>query len=76
MTPNKISKDETLSLKSLVNEKVEILQKKYIQILILKKNMQEVLIQSNRSGVERIIDNILTNACKYNKKKKVVFISQ
>ena len=36
--------------------------------------MQEVVIQSNRSGVERIIDNILTNACKYNKKKGSVYI--
>ncbi len=74
MTPNKISKDETLSLKSLVNEKVEILQKIYPNINF-EKNMQEVLIQSNRSGVERIIDNILTNACKYNKKKGSVYIT-
>lgn len=74
MTPNKISKDETVSLKSLVNERVEILQKIYPNINF-EKNMQEVAIQSNRSGVERIIDNILTNACKYNKKKGSVYIT-
>lgn len=74
MTPNNISKDENFSLKELVNEKIEILRKIYPNITF-EKNMQNITIKSNKNGVERIIDNILTNACKYNKKRGSVHIT-
>ncbi len=74
ITPNKISKDETVSLEELINEKVEILQKIYPKINFTK-NMRDGIIKSNKSGVERIIDNLLTNACKYNKKNGYVYIT-
>jgi len=74
ITPNKISKDETVSLEELINEKVEVLQKIYPKINFTK-NMKDGIIKSNKNGVDRIIDNLLTNACKYNKKNGHIYIT-
>lgn len=74
ITPKQISKTEEVSLSKLVDEKIEILQKLYPKIKF-NKNMQNVFIKSNKNAMERIIDNLLTNACKYNKKNGEVNIS-
>jgi len=74
ITPKEISKSEEVSLSKLVDEKIEILQKLYPKIKF-NKNMQNVFIKSNKNAMERIIDNLLTNACKYNKKNGEVNIS-
>ncbi len=74
ITPNQISKDEEISLLELIDGKIELLQKLYPKILF-SKNMQDVTIKSNKNAVDRIIDNLLTNACKYNKKNGQVIIS-
>ncbi|WP_428026812.1 sensor histidine kinase [Arcobacter sp.] len=74
ITPNQISKDEEISLLELIDGKIELLQKLYPKILFTK-NMQDVTIKSNKNAVDRIIDNLLTNACKYNKKNGQVIIS-
>jgi len=74
ITPNKIVRDENVSIDVLVNEKVEILQKIHPKISFSKK-LSPLIVKNNRNGVDRIIDNILTNACKYNKKNGTVFIS-
>ncbi len=64
---------EILSLENIVNEKVEILKKLYPKIQF-NINIKDTLIKSNKNGLERIIDNLLTNACKYNKKNGEVNI--
>ncbi|PLY05480.1 MAG: hypothetical protein C0625_12885 [Arcobacter sp.] len=74
ITPNKVLKNEVVSLEELVTEKIEILQKIYPTIQF-SKNIKETTINSNKNGVDSIIDNLLTNACKYNKKNGQVSIS-
>ncbi|MCD4758224.1 MAG: HAMP domain-containing histidine kinase [Arcobacteraceae bacterium] len=73
MNPNDIVNDEAVALDELINEKINILQKIYPNIKFTK-SMPNTIIKSNRSGVDRIIDNLLTNSCKYNKKNGQVHI--
>jgi len=70
----KISKDELISLDTLVNEKVKVLKKLYPKIKFIN-NVEQLEIYSNRNGIDRIIDNLLTNACKYNKKNGSIYVT-
>ncbi|MGB5919539.1 sensor histidine kinase [Arcobacter sp.] len=74
ITPNEMAKSEDVSLEELVNAKIEILHKLYPKIKF-NKNMGNLIIKSNKNALDRIIDNLLTNACKYNKKNGEVSIS-
>jgi two-component system OmpR family sensor kinase len=74
MSANKIKIQEEVSVKELVNEQVEVLKKLYPKIQF-STNMEALVIKSNISGIERIIDNLLTNACKYNKKNGHIYIT-
>ena len=74
INPNQISKEERVNLEDLINEKITVLNKIYPKVTI-KSITKNATINSNQNGVDRIIDNILTNACKYNKKNGEVFIS-
>lgn len=71
---NSVSRDELVSLNELVNEKIKILNKLYPKVALINK-MQKLDVLSNKKGLERIIDNLLTNACKYNKKNGFVYIT-
>ena len=73
MTPNSINKDENISIEEIINEKVEVLQKIYPKIKFIK-DLNPLIVQSNKNGIDRIIDNLMTNACKYNKKNGQVSI--
>jgi len=64
----------TLDLQNLINKRVEILQKIYPKITFIKK-LDSLHVDSNEDALLRIIDNILTNACKYNKKNGEIIIS-
>lgn len=74
ISPNTIQKDEMIALDELINAKVEILQKIYPRICFVK-DLQPLVIQSSKNGIERVLDNLLTNACKYNKKDGKVYVS-
>lgn len=74
MSSNQISKDEKIYLKEIVESRVEILKKLYPKINF-KIELINCEIQSNKNAMERIVDNLLTNACKYNKKNGQVHIS-
>lgn len=74
ITPNSITKDESVFVEELINKKIEVLHKIYPNIEFIK-NLENLEIKNNNNAVERIIDNILTNACKYNKKNGQVIIS-
>lgn len=74
ISPNNIKKDEDIFIEELVNGKIEILQKIYPKIKFTKE-LSSLMIKSNQNGVERIIDNIITNACKYNKKNGQIHIN-
>lgn len=73
INPNQISKDDNVDVKELIDEKITVLKKLYPKISI-SNNIKELKVKSNLNGVDRIIDNILTNACKYNNKKGEVYI--
>lgn len=73
MSPNSINKDENVSIDELINEKIDVLQKIYPKINFIK-NSTSLIVKSNKNGIDRIIDNLITNACKYNKKNGEVHL--
>ena len=74
MNSSSISKDETIILNELVIEKVKLLQRLYPHI-IFEVNEINIELVSNKNAIERILDNLLTNACKYNTKNGKVIVS-
>ena len=74
MSPNTINKDENVSIEEIINEKIEVLQKIYPKINFTK-NLNSLIVKSNKNGIDRIIDNLISNACKYNKKNGQIHIS-
>lgn len=74
MSPKKILNNEIVYIDKLVDERLEILQKIYPNISFVV-DMKETQVKSNLIALERILDNLLTNACKYNKKNGKVFIN-
>ena len=74
MTPSNIQNNEIVVLNELIDDKIVILQKIYPSI-IFRQNVTNTTIQSNRNAIDRILDNLLTNACKYNLKNGQVSIS-
>jgi len=73
MNKSKLSKDEKIELDVLLIERLELLKKLYTKIVFDIKETKIIFI-SNKVAIERILDNILTNACKYNKKNGKVYI--
>ncbi len=73
MSPNSIKKEEEVFINNIINEKIEVLQKIYPKIKFSKK-LNSLIIKSNKNGIDRIIDNLISNACKYNKKNGQVHI--
>ncbi|MEA3352875.1 MAG: HAMP domain-containing sensor histidine kinase [Campylobacterota bacterium] len=63
----------TIDLYTILEEKKEVYSFKYPQttIVVDKKDMN---VTTNEKAISRIIDNILSNACKYSKKDSVVSI--
>lgn len=74
LKPEKTVKDEMVDVSSIIHEKVVILKKLYprIDFILHLNNLQ---IESNKNALSRIIDNLLTNACKYNKKNGSVTVT-
>lgn len=67
MTPSHISNNELVNLNELINKKITILQKIYPKISFTK-NTNNIVVNSNENALDRILDNLLTNAAKYNQK--------
>ena len=74
MNPKEIVNKENINVDIVISEKIEILKKIYPNI-IFQTDFSNISIESNRNGIDRIIDNLLTNACKYNKRNGTVFIT-
>lgn len=71
---NEVKLESTsIDLKCLIEQRIEILEKLYPKIKFIKK-LESLHIRSDKGAVSRILDNILTNACKYNKKNGEVLI--
>lgn len=62
-----VSQKDSFPLKDFLQERVELVQGSYknIEIFIEVKQMQ---VHTNRDALARVIDNLLVNAAKYNKK--------
>jgi len=73
MNPGAMNINEMVDIGKLVDQRVEVLQKIYPNITFIV-NMKKTQIKSNKIALERILDNLLSNACKYNKKNGSVFI--
>lgn len=56
---------ETLDVAAIVTQRVEYYQSLY-PLLTFKKEIQPVKMHTNKSALTRIVDNIISNACKYN----------
>jgi len=69
----KNNSNEPIALHTLIEEKIKVLKKLYPSIQI-KSNVHLSYVQGDQISISRIIDNIVTNACKYNKKNGKVFI--
>lgn len=65
---------EVFELHSIAQERVALLEKAYPQ-LNFKINIDSVTLESNLPAFRRILDNILTNACKYNTPKGSVTLT-
>ncbi len=65
---------EYFDLKELVQERVFSIEKNY-NSLEFKVEMPITHINSNKDAMKRILDNLITNAAKYNKKNGYVHIS-
>lgn len=73
MQPQKITADEVICLPTLLEQKIEIFKKLY-PLIEFKKELSALEIKSNKNALERIVDNLLSNACKYNKKNGKVIV--
>jgi len=62
-----IKKSEKFTLKDIINQRIQYMQGIFPNINF-KANIANKTIYCYRDGFIRIIDNILSNACKYNKK--------
>jgi len=58
---------EEIALKELLQERVELIQTSYRDISFSLKDM-DVTLYTNKDAFTRVIDNLLSNAAKYNKK--------
>jgi len=65
---------EYFDMKELVIQRVELLEKNYSS-LEFKVIMDTTHIATNKEAMKRILDNLLTNAAKYNKKDGFVHVS-
>jgi signal transduction histidine kinase len=64
---------ETIDLHSLLKDRIATLQKLYPDISFILDN-SDLSIQANLDAITRIVDNLLSNACKYNKKHGSVWV--
>lgn len=65
---------EYFDIKELVQERVSLIEKNYNSIKF-KVDMPSTHIKSNKEAMKRILDNLLSNAAKYNKKDGSVLVS-
>ena len=64
---------EDIDLKQLIEKRILILEKNYPDITF-SVSMESLLLHVNREAVARIIDNLLSNAAKYNRHNGIVRI--
>jgi len=68
------NKEELFSLYDLVVEQVDMIERNYMDIEYTINIPKELMIKSNKKALTRILDNLLSNASKYNKEEGKVSI--
>ena len=66
--------NEKIDLSELIKERGEYFQALFPSLKITV-NVQKTVINANKDVISRIIDNLISNACKYNKKEGEVKLS-
>lgn len=70
----KIEINEEVSVDILIHSQIDLIKKLYPRINFITK-IEPLKIQSNQNALTRIVDNILTNACKYNRRNGKVYVT-
>ena len=65
--------EEIFDLMKLVETRVEMVKKIYPDI-VFKEELYSLQLNTNRDAMDRVVDNLLTNAAKYNSKNGLVII--
>ena len=65
---------EEFDLKELLNDRVSMIEKNF-RDLEFRVEVKELKLSTNRDAFTRVIDNLLTNAAKYNKKDGKVILN-
>jgi len=65
--------EEIFDLMTLVETRVEMVKKIYPDI-VFKEELYSLQLNTNRDAMDRVVDNLLTNAAKYNSKNGLVII--
>lgn len=66
--------NETIDLQTLLKERIITVQKLYPDLSFILDDTAALSITTNPDAISRIIDNLLSNAAKYNKKNGSVWI--
>lgn len=66
---------EDINLKKLIVERVEMIERNYSNLIYNIEIEPNIYIKSNKKGLTRVIDNLISNASKYNKNNGRVDIS-
>lgn len=69
--PLEISK---IDIKNMLNQKIDYFQYLYPDI-IFRANIKINTIETSHSAIDRILDNLISNACKYNKENGKISIT-
>jgi len=67
------SAEEIFDLMPLIETRVDMVRKIYPDI-VFKQDMYSLQLNTNRDAIDRIVDNLLTNAAKYNRDNGLVTI--
>ena len=66
---------EHFSLEKVIKERIELIQGSYIFLDFQVKIDPKVMVETNKEAFIRIIDNLLSNAAKYNKKNGFIKVT-
>ena len=64
---------ESLELSSFVEQRVKLIEKNFPDI-VFNTEVPKTILEINKSALSRILDNIISNAAKYNKKNGTILI--
>ncbi len=70
---NNVVQNDTFNLQECIQERVSLIEKSYPKLTFLT-DLQNIKLYTNKDAFSRIIDNIVSNAAKYNKTNGIIKI--